>query len=489
MFYTRHMDKAKTFVVKNYQIIILLVFGTWLRLTELGFSNFYGDETKAIYNNKQFTPIEFLLQQRKGPGQFIVTWFVETISGGYNEFLIRLPFALVGIISIYILYLIVSEMFNKNAAILSSAIFTLNGFYIAFSRTAQYQSMYIFFGLLALYFFLKFFKYQNNYYFYFGSVIISIGLLFHYDSVFFVVPILLLLFFNYSTHKSVAYTAKRILFFALIVFVITLPYYLSYVIYGNFLNDTLPYLANRISAHKARPSNTLYTFLIYNPLFLNLILISFFPFSLLSMGKKYLFTIFMWFLFPFILFEFVFKSAGTHIHNYYLPLIMLSGVGLEAAISRIDNIFKKFLLLLFSAIFILDLVLKSLIFVPMFDLGYPWKDVDIGLKIPKLRQDLQVFVYGFPYNRAWDQISVYLSDENEGVSFYTNDNIDVAVFYMSRFKLQNARETKHYIYVYDNQLGDEILPKRYIDKNAYLPTKDFYHKDKKVSTIYSRVQQ
>jgi len=62
----------------------------------------------------------------------------------------------------------------------------------------------------------------------------------------------------------------------------------------------------------------------------------------------------------------------------------------------------------------------------------------LGIKTPKLRQDLQVFAYGFPYYRNWDEVAEYLKPYDLGFPFYTNDNNTVARFYLQKFKLYNG---------------------------------------------------
>jgi len=95
-------------------IIILLLGGFALRFINLGYSDYQGDEIKAFFNPKEDGDyIQFLLDQRKGPNQFLVTGAIKGFTNNFeNYFLTRLPFAMAGILSIYVFYLVVKRLFN-----------------------------------------------------------------------------------------------------------------------------------------------------------------------------------------------------------------------------------------------------------------------------------------------------------------------------------------------------------------------------------------
>ena len=97
-----------------YSFILILTLGIILRLFNLGYSDYQGDEIKAFFNPAEDGDyIQFLLDQRKGPNQFIVTGLLKGVTNSFDDyFLTRLPFALAGILSIYIFYLIVKRSFG-----------------------------------------------------------------------------------------------------------------------------------------------------------------------------------------------------------------------------------------------------------------------------------------------------------------------------------------------------------------------------------------
>ncbi len=74
---------------------------------------------------------------------------------GLNEFSIRLPSAIFGILSIYVVYLLASHFFNKKIGLLAAFILAISPWHIQFSRTALEVNLSSFLFPLGLYLFLK----------------------------------------------------------------------------------------------------------------------------------------------------------------------------------------------------------------------------------------------------------------------------------------------------------------------------------------------
>src|SRR4030042_5392019 len=95
---------------RKYKVFILImILASILRLVNLGYSDYQGDEIKAFFRpNDDQSEVDFLLNQRKGPIQFIITGFIGYFDNNFsNRFIARLPFALAGIFSIYFFYKLV----------------------------------------------------------------------------------------------------------------------------------------------------------------------------------------------------------------------------------------------------------------------------------------------------------------------------------------------------------------------------------------------
>lgn len=440
-------------------VVILIIFSAFLRFSDLGYSHFYGDETKTLYLRKDISATDFLFNQRKGPVQFVATWSVEKLIGSYNEAPIRFPFALAGLISVVALYFIVRVMFNKPAAMFSSLLFSLNGFYIAFSRTAQYQSFLVLFGLLGLLFVvlsLQMPKYKKLFYVLSG-IFYSLAVLSHYDALFFMIPgVYLLSYISKNAPK------RSLLFFLVPFFAIVSLFYVPYVIYGYFANHTLSYIAGRIYHGEYKTNYTLYTYFVYNGVLFSILPFAFsipvlFKFNNATPFKnEYLQSILFWFLVPAVLFLVVFLNPGTHIHNFFLPLIVISGAGFAYIYSKINTV----LLLTYSTLIFTALVVTStFFFVPSVNTGYPWKNSSLGpFRVAQIDNSYHLFLYGFPYYRGWNEIRAYFEENGMPRSYYTNDNVTISQYYLQGVPvhvLHPEKMPEYFIYIKDNQMFED----------------------------------
>lgn len=431
-------------------ILFVVIIASVLRVSQLGYSHFYGDEVKTLYLDKTVPAASFFLDQRKGPIQFIVVWITEKVSGGFDEFWIRLPFALASIVSVFVFYLLLRKIFNSTlVSLISSILFALNGFYIAFGRTAQYQSFYILFGLLAFYFLAKALKdLKSNTVFYFLSGI-SLGLAFlsHYDAVFFLVPMTV----YYITYSWGKFNLRQIVSFLLPFLIITLPFYLPYILFGYFDENTVGYIAKRIIGKNYAVNDSLYSISIYNPLYTFFVFLLFVPFAIKSFSVRNLFLL-VWLVLPLVVFEMVFRNPGTHIHNYVIPIIIVIGLGVSSFISKLK--FVGYVIV--AVMFFYVLAIQSMVFIPGFSTGYPYKDTTFyGLPVPAANTDKHLFLYGFPYYRGWDKISVYVKNNRDFSSYYTNEDTDISTYYLRGLPVTPPGSNflpKYYIYIQDSQV-------------------------------------
>ena len=449
-------------------LITLFVVSFVLRFPQLGYSQFYGDETKTLYWNKTIPAVEFFLDQRKGPVQFFVVWVVEKATGGFTETAVRFPFALAGFGSVFVLYFLVKKLFDFKAAFLSAFIFSLNGFYIAFARTAQYQIFLVLFGLLAL-----LFAVQKRWLF--SALTLALAFLSHYDAVFFAIPVFFVIAKDLRT-KSVSF--KKILAqFALPLLVIVGSFYIPYVVKGYAAVNTFGYLDKRVDGKDYVPNNSLYTAKVYNPGFIAFIPLLFFLFGLAGKLDWRKVLLISWFLVSFGVFEFVFANPGTHVHTYYIPLFILSALG-------IVEVFKKSYFALLGLLFFMQFAVAFSVFIPFVRLGYPWKENALNLRMPDKRYHL--FLYGFPYNRGWDQVKKYLVTQKGVRNYYTNDNAAIAAYYLKEYDSTppgNNYSPQYYIDVVNNQ---EFKTAEVDLVNQYVLEKAFFVNGELVSSVYKR---
>ena len=458
---------------ERYFLIVLFVLSVLLRFSDLGYSSFYGDETKALYLDKTVPALQHLLNQRKGPVQFIVTWVVEVVTGGYSEGLIRLPFAVAGLLSIFVLYFLVKKAFNVRAAAIASLAFSLNGFFIAFSRTAQYQSFLILFGLLSVYFALSYRESKDvkkdRIYLVLIGVCSGLGYLTHWDAMFFDLAVSLLLIETYLYQRK---SLRDLAIYLLGPFLLLIAgYFIPYFYQGYFANNFLGYFSRRVVGLGQLRNNSLRTIWAYNPSYVYLVYFFFSIFAFLNYRKGLKFEImwvFAWLLFPFVFFQVVVLNPGTHIYNFVLPLTIMASVGFVKLYGFVGNRSKNLLLAFISFVFFVMALLSAFVYVPRLNRGYPWRDSNHGVfGLKALDKSVsQLFLYGFPYRPGWEQVAEHFERMGKPRTFYTNDNLTVAEYHLRGIHPQTLRGAdfpEALIIVKDGQEDKPLeIPERYV---------------------------
>ncbi len=196
---------------QRYWLILILVVAAFLRLYNLGSGDPVNDEVFSAFRGlgmmdfdeaeHQTTPLEWYdshdpvsgrwwmnLSFHDHPPLVFLTDHVFLKMFGEHNFAFRLPSALLGIASIYLLYVIGYTLFAAPVGLLAAALMavTLNHVYI--SRVGLQESYVIFFLLLTSYFFLRGLKDRRA--FIWAGIAFGLGLLAKY-TVAVIAPILL----------------------------------------------------------------------------------------------------------------------------------------------------------------------------------------------------------------------------------------------------------------------------------------------------------
>ncbi len=391
-------------------MLVLLVSAGLFRLPQLGYSHFYGDEIKTLYLRKDIPAFDFLMNQRKGPMQFLTSWVAEKVSGGYSESYIRLPYAIIGSFLAPIFYCLSLVFLNRRSALIASLFFMLGGFNIAFSRTAQYQVLYLFFGFIGLIL-------ASRKLWLFSGLSFGFALLSHYDAVFLLIPL------AFISHR------KDFIRICATMLIISASFYLPNIIFGYFNQNIIGYLTKRVIGSGYLPNSSPHTLAVYNPLWVYLI--SLFTFSIVGaislhngkIGK----ALVLWFFLPFFLFQFLIMNPGTHIHNYLLPVYLFAGLGFDVLATRS----KAIMYTLGSVVFTIIFAVQAWVYIPMVNTGYPWRDTKFfNMPVNRVSGNYHLYLYGFPYYRSWDKIGEYFDSLSGVRNFYTNDNQTVAEYYL-----------------------------------------------------------
>lgn len=466
------------FLVKSrWRIIIVTLSAFSLRFINLGYSDYQGDEIKSFFILDDGQSVsDFLLNQRKGPGQFLITLLVKQFNPGYeNELITRFLFALAGSLAVIFFYKLIDDNYGKKIALYSSLFFATNGFFVALSRISQYQSFVILFMVLAIYSASKAVMYESTRKkgIFLAYIFWALAILFHYDGVF-IAPVMFYLTVLWIKKEP---EAKAFLLKTLVISGILLSlFYIPFVI--NISQNTLAYWSGRLSGDvSAKLSSSRYLFAVYQPIYVvhfytalflsGIFYISTIVFRKIRLNKRivdlvpvfdhkiaFTFFIVLWFTVSLAFFEGLVYIPGTHIYNYLLPMFIIMALGVVFVEKILEKFRKIFIpsVISYTGLFVLFtfLYLQSYAIFVDHTKEYPWEQEDFLIwEFPKPTPIFHLSMFGFPYYRNWEGISnVILGSDNNG--FYsTNERKSIVRFYVP-FK-KSTDKAGHFIHILNPQ--------------------------------------
>ena len=142
---------------EEWAFLIFIVFiASWLRLHDLGSLGFFGDEETTalavqgvLLDGYPHMP-SGMKYRRAIPYSYLsgaAAYFF-----GMDEFSIRLPSAIFGILTIPLLYIFVRRLYGPFPAIVTSFLLTFSSWHIIFSRMGRMYVMFVFFFVLSCFF-------------------------------------------------------------------------------------------------------------------------------------------------------------------------------------------------------------------------------------------------------------------------------------------------------------------------------------------------
>jgi 4-amino-4-deoxy-L-arabinose transferase-like glycosyltransferase len=475
------LKKIINFVKRlDYALVFVVAVAAILRLVNLGYSDFQGDEIRAQYLPVQGEGFfDFLMRQRKGPFQFIISYLISFADPSYkNYFIDRLPFALAGIFAIYFFYKFAVIMFNKRVAFFASLFLATNGFFVALSRILQYQGFVFLFCALALYYFALLYKNPTKIkYLYMGMFVWGLSMLTHYDGLFIAPFIIYLLALWWAGLKSASPKYKLLHILASGV----VPALLIIVFYGAMVMslslETKQYWEGRLTGTtSAKSAGTSYLFRVYQPYLalqvylaltgLALVLGAFNGISFIKtlvkrnvnwspekffnvqLDRKSFLALFVWLAFPLLFMEKLVSIPGTHIYTYLLPLSFLMAASINwlyekaTKVKIISLITNSLIIIFFSFVF----YQSYMIFVDNTK-EYPWENESFlfwEFRTPDISR-YHLSLFGFPYYRNWQAISDYIKEYPEVTAYTSNENNSITNYYLKLEK--DTDKAGFYVYI------------------------------------------
>ena len=367
-----------------------------------------------------------------------------------------------------------------------------NGVIIGLTRFVQYQSFVMLFSVLAVYYFslaLKQSRWKTSG-IYAGMLSWAAALLTHYDGIF-IAPFALYLLYRWYMQDAglpASTRLKRLAMPGALSALVLLSFYVPF--FTSVDQSTLDYWLFRFTetSEVLKPSSSIFTFNLYNPLFSLYFycLAGLFAFLKIKPALPAL----AWFLFPWIVLEVVLREPGTHIYTYLLPAFILVALGLvafeELLVNGLGSRPGRILAIgLIVACFAFIASLDHFIFVDNTP-EYPWMARRFlfwklgGLTNP----EYQVWTYGFPYYRHWDEVREYVMSHDPNGYYSTNEEKEISNYYIPM--PTDIDRSGYYIHIYCPLDLKERLEK---DKICYWmknhpPVKEFKNGGLVVTQIY-----
>lgn len=471
----------------KYTPIAFFLGAIWLRLWNLGYSDFQGDEIKALFLPlKGQSLTDFLLEQRKGPIQFLITYLLKFFDQAYqNEFFIRLPFAIAGILAVYIFYKVVREHFGPRIALYAAGFMAFNGLFVALSRIVQYQAFVFLFSALVLYFFTLASK-QVKWRIagiYLGGISWALAILSHYDGVF-IFPFALFILWDWFTQDNATDKKARFLHLAaagLISLGVVAVFYAPYVFYIS--EATKEYWLGRIGGTGGKVSSSVLTHKVYNPIYVTDIYLALAVVGLLRLRKNW--KILVWLIVPLAFMEGFVDVPGTHIYTYLLPLFIVMAYGIDVIETVMRKIIPRKYALHLTAVglgvfFSFTFLQSNAIFVNH-NLEYPWEpEKFLFWEFHQPSPAYHLSLFGFPYYRNWEGIGEYLKNTETNGWYSTNERKSIARYHIDLQK--DTNNAGHFVYIHRPQSFTKYIveEKAQYWADNYEPVKIFKNKNGRI---------
>jgi hypothetical protein len=180
---------APTYVSLRWPIIlsVLLLIAAFLRFGNLGYSEFQGDEARAMLMAAGAIrgEDEILFMHRKGPVEILIPGVFYALYGATDELVARLPFAIANLTGLMCVYILARRMFLRRnlVALVAIGLLAVDGYLVAFGRIVQYQSIVFLTMALAIWCAYTWYRGGSHVLIWLVAIFLAVGILAHYETV------------------------------------------------------------------------------------------------------------------------------------------------------------------------------------------------------------------------------------------------------------------------------------------------------------------
>jgi hypothetical protein len=326
----------------RYGALVVLVVAAAVRLPGLGYSEFQGDETEMLLRATGVVEgwPDALYYHGKGPGEIVTLALPYGLIQMLSEGAARLPYALAGIGGTVAFYLVARRLLGEGGGLAAGLLLALNGYFVAFSRITQYQSLVLLLGMLALWCAVRWSQGGSPIWPILAGALAAGGVLSHYDALFVLPPIALVVLWRLGWRDlfeparrsevmpwlwgAAAGLAVLALFF--------LPYFDNplFSLVTDRVNDRVGPGGIRNNLPSIVASGVLYLGTVFPLLVATLIVLGLVGLLFRRPGSPSARAILLgvvWAILPLIVSAFIARKPGTHVHVATSGLMLLAAAG------------------------------------------------------------------------------------------------------------------------------------------------------------------
>lgn len=164
--------------------IVALVIAIGLRVVNLGYAEFEGDEARVMMRSAKALEGDetIIFQHDKGPAQLTMVMPGWRLTGITNEWMSRLPFSWASILGIAAIFLYIRQMGYEHAGGIAACLLAIEGFLVGLGRGMRHHNLVFTLTILALLCLLIYYKRGHTIPIILGAVFFAGAALAHYDA-------------------------------------------------------------------------------------------------------------------------------------------------------------------------------------------------------------------------------------------------------------------------------------------------------------------
>lgn len=230
-------------------LLLILLVAAFFRFPNLGYSEFHGDEARAVLRAAEMLQgnDEVILLHKKGPVEILLPAFLYAVGGRMNETMARFPFALTNLAAVGAMALLGRRLFRPRVGWLAAGLLAINGYCVALGRIAQYQSVVFLMAALSIFCYYRYYEEDDTGLAYplTGALFAVVGLLSHYEGF---LPLPIMAYLMWARGRRLEQGTKAVLRWALpplfLISITLVGFYVPLLLHPHF-ERTLAYLTEK----------------------------------------------------------------------------------------------------------------------------------------------------------------------------------------------------------------------------------------------------